>query len=67
MQTLSPVLDRQAWIDQVSAELISASKLMSPTMAAGFAADLWPAWGHLPPVAATQYFLDPAVEYPSTF
>jgi len=68
METLStPLLDRQTWIDQVSAELMSASMLMSPSMANGFAADLWPAWGHLPPPAASEYFLDPAVEYPSQF
>jgi hypothetical protein len=67
MQTLSPLLDRQTWIEQVAAELMVASKLMSQAMAAGFAADLWQAWGHLPPAAAAQYFLDPAGEYPSTF
>ncbi len=67
MHTLSHSVERLTWINELALELLASSTLMSPDMAAGFATDLWPVWGHVTPEIAAQFFLDPAVEYPSQF
>ena len=64
---LSSMLERDAWIDRVTAELLATSGWMDAAMAHGFATDLWLGWGHLSPMSAILDFLDPEVDYPSQF